>query len=234
VNTPLQVLIVDDHQMFREGVRNRLEQEPDIQVVGEAGSAQEAFALVEQTNPFVVTLDIRLPDASGIKVARLLRQQHPELRILILSAYDFDQYVEAAIRLGVDGYLLKGSSQEKLVQALREIATGGVVLPPSIAAKLMRTYSTPRIVFRNQKTAAGELTVRELEVVELMAHRLKNREIAQQLLISVRTVEAHVSNIMAKLGAQSRMEAVQIAIEENLLSLEERAKQDRPERCRHG
>jgi DNA-binding NarL/FixJ family response regulator len=202
--------------MFREGVRNRLEQEPDIQVVGEAGSAQEAFALVEQTNPSVVTLDIRLPDASGIKVARLLRQQHPELRILILSAYDFDQYVEAAIRLGVDGYLLKGSSQEKLVQALREIATGGVVLPPSIAAKLMRTYSTRRAVFR--KRLPGELTVRELEVVELMAHGLRNIEIARRLLISVRTVEAHVSNIMAKLGAQSRMEAVQIAIEENLIT----------------
>jgi DNA-binding NarL/FixJ family response regulator len=216
VNTPLQVLIVDDHQMFREGVRNRLEQEPDIQVVGEASSAQEAFALVEQTNPFVVTLDIRLPDASGIKVARLLRQQHPELRILILSAYDFDQCVEAAIRLGVDGYLLKGSSQEKLVQALREIATGGVVLPPSIAAKLMRTYSTPRTVFR--KRLPDELTVRELEVVELMAHRLKNREIAQQLSISVRTIEDHVNNIMAKLGAQSRMEAVQIAIEESLIT----------------
>jgi DNA-binding NarL/FixJ family response regulator len=215
VNTPLQVLIVDDHQMFREGIRNRLEQEPDIQVVGEASSAQEAFALVEQTNPSVVTLDIRLPDASGIKVARLLRQQHPELRILILSAYDLDQYVEAAIRLGVDGYLLKGSSQEKLVQALREIATGGVVLPPRIAAKLMRTYSTRRTVFRKQ--LPDELTVRELEVVELMAHRLKNREIAQHLLISVRTVEAHISNIMVKLGAQSKMEAVQIAIEENLI-----------------
>jgi DNA-binding NarL/FixJ family response regulator len=215
VNTPLQVLIVDDHQMFREGVRNRLEQEPDIQVVGEAGSAQEAFALVEQTNPFVVTLDIRLPDASGIEVARLLRRRHPELRILILSAYDFDQYVEAAVRLGVDGYLLKDSSQEKIVQALREIATGGAVLPPRIAAKLMRTYSTHRTVFR--KRLPDELTVRELEVVELMAHRLKNTEIAQHLLISVRTVEAHVSNIMAKLGAQSRMEAVQIAIEENLI-----------------
>ena len=104
--------------MSREGVRSRLEQEPDIQVVGEASSGQEAFALVEQTNPTIVTLDIRLPDTSGIKVARLLRQQHPELKILILSAYDFDQYVEATVRLGIDGYLLKDSPLEKLVQAL--------------------------------------------------------------------------------------------------------------------
>jgi DNA-binding NarL/FixJ family response regulator len=215
VNTLLQVLIVDDHRMFREGVRSRLEQEPDIQVVGEASSGQEAFALVEQTNPTIVTLDIRLPDTSGIEVARLLRQQHPELKILILSAYDFDQYVETTVRLGVDGYLLKDSSQEKLVQALREIASGGVVLPPHIASKLMRTYSTRRAVFREREP--DELTVRELEVVELMAHGLRNIEIARRLLISVRTVEAHVSNIMAKLGAQSRTEAVQIAIEEGLI-----------------
>jgi DNA-binding NarL/FixJ family response regulator len=215
VNTLLQVLIVDDHRMFREGVRSRLEQEPDIQVVGEASSGQEAFALVEQTNPTIVTLDIRLPDTSGIEVARLLRQQHPELKILILSAYDFDQYVEATVRLGIDGYLLKDSPLEKLVQALREIASGGVVLPPHIASKLMRTYSTRRAVFREREP--DELTVRELEVVELMAHGLRNIEIARRLLISVRTVEAHVSNIMAKLGAQSRTEAVQIAIEEGLI-----------------
>jgi DNA-binding NarL/FixJ family response regulator len=215
VNTPLQVLIVDDQRMFREGVRSRLEQEPDIQVVGEAGSAQEAFAMVEQANPSIVTLDIRLPDTSGIEVARLLRQRHPELRILILSAYDFDQYVETTVRLGVDGYLLKDSSQEKLVQALREIATGGAVLPPHIASKLMRAYSTRRMVFRERQP--DELTVRESEVVELMVHGLRNIEIARRLLISVRTVEAHVSNIMAKLGAQNRMEAVQIAIEEGLI-----------------
>jgi DNA-binding NarL/FixJ family response regulator len=215
VNTLLQVLIVDAYRMFREGVRSRLEQEPDIQVVGEASSGQEAFALLEQTNPTIVTLDIRLPDTSGIEVARLLRQQHPELKILILSAYDFDQYVEATVRLGIDGYLLKDSPLEKLVQALREIASGGVVLPPHIAAKLMRTYSTRRAVFREREL--DELTVRELEVVELMAHGLRNIEIAQRLLISVRTVEAHVSNIMAKLGAQSRTEAVQIGIEERLI-----------------
>jgi DNA-binding NarL/FixJ family response regulator len=215
VNTLLQVLIVDAHRMFRQEVRSRLEQEPDIQVVGEASSGQEAFALVEPTNPTIVTLDIRLPDTSGIKVARLLRQQHPELKILILSAYDFDQYVEATVRLGIDGYLLKDSPLEKLVQALREIASGGVVLPPHIASRLMRTYSARRAVFREREP--DELTVRELEVVELMAHGLRNIEIARRLLISVRTVEAHVSNIMAKLGAQSRTEAVQIAIEEGLI-----------------
>ena len=201
--------------MFREGIRNRLEQEPDIQVVGEANSAQETFVLVEQTNPTIVILDIRLPHISGIEVARLLRQQHPELKILILSAYDFDQYVQATFKIGVEGYLLKGFSQEALIQALREIAAGGVVLPPLIASKLVRTYSTRRSVFKER--LRDELTMRELEVIELMVQGLRNAEIARRLAISARTVEAHVSNIMAKLGDQSRTEAVHIAVEESLI-----------------
>ena len=211
----IQVLIVEDHRMFLEGIRSRLEQEPDIQVVGEATSAQETFVLVEQTNPTIVILDIRLPDISGIEVARLLRQQRPKLKILILSAYDFDQYVKASIRIGVDGYLLKDYPQESLVQALREIATGGTVLPPHILSKVLRTYSPPRTSVRRR--LAGELTVRELDVIELLAQGLKNVDIARRLSISPRTVEAHVSNIIAKLGAQTRTEAVHIAIEENLI-----------------
>lgn len=214
MSIPLQVLLVDEHQMFREGIRSRLEQEPDIRVVGEANSAKETFVLVEQTNATVVILDIRLPDASGIEVARLLRQQHPEIKILILSAYDFDQYVEATFRIGVEGYLVKDLSQEKLVQALRDIAAGNGAMPPRIASKLIRTYSAPRTRFRER--LRDELTVRELEVVELIVQGLRNAEIAQRLSISARTVEAHVSNIMAKLGAQSRTEVVHIAVRENL------------------
>jgi DNA-binding NarL/FixJ family response regulator len=163
----------------------------------------------------VVILDIRLPDTSGIEVARSLRHKHPELKILILSAYDFEQYVEATFKIGVEGYLLKEFSQEKLVQALREIAASGVALPPHIASKLVRTYSTRRTGFRER--LQDELTVRELEVVELMVQGLRNAEIARRLSISARTVEAHVSNIMAKLGAQSRTEAVYIAVSENLI-----------------
>jgi DNA-binding NarL/FixJ family response regulator len=211
----LQILVVDEHQMFREGIRKRLEQEPDIQVVGEADSAQEAFVLVGQTNPTIVILDIRLPKISGIEVARLLRQRHPDLKILFLSAYDFDQYVEAALRIGVEGYLLKDYSQEILVQALREIASGGVVLPPRIASKLVRSFSTHRTGYRER--LRDELTLRELDVGELMVQGLRNAEIARRLSISPRTVEAHVSSIMAKLGARSRTEAVQIAVEENLI-----------------
>ena len=215
MNKPLKVLIVDDHRMFREGIRTRLEQEPDIQVVGEAGSAQEAIALMEETDPSIMILDIRLPSMSGIELARLVRSRWPDLKILVLSGYDFDQYVKAAARVGIDGYLLKDAPQDSLVQALRDIATGGAFLPPNIASKVMRGYSASSGTLRDRRVM--ELTVRETEILELLYQGLRNSEIAERLSISPRTVEAHVGNIISKLGAQSRTEAVRIAVEKNLI-----------------
>jgi DNA-binding NarL/FixJ family response regulator len=209
---PVRVLIVEDQQMFREGIRRRLEQEPDICVVGEAASAKEALTQVQQTSPNIVILDIRLPDISGIEVARRLRDQWPELKILILSGYDFDQYISAAARVGIQGYLLKDAPQDSLVQAIREIKAGGAVLPPQVASKVMRHYAS-----NVQTDLPGELTIREVEVLELMHHGLRNQEIAEQLSLSARTVEAHVSNIISKLGAESRTEAVRIAVEKKLI-----------------
>ena len=210
-----RVLIVDDHRMFREGIHSRLERESDIQVVGEAGSAAEALELVQETNPSIVILDIRLPDMSGIELARLLRKQRPDLKILVLTAYDFDQYVRALARTGIDGYLLKDAPQEALVQAIREIGLGGVVLPPHIASKVMRGYaSSSRDV---TERPAWELTIREIEILELLYEGLRNAQIAERLRISTRTVENHVGSIMGKLGVQSRTEAVRLALEKQLI-----------------
>jgi len=209
---PTRVLIVDDQQMFREGIRRRLEQEPDICVVGEAASAKEALAKVQQTNPDIVVLDIRLPDISGIEVARRLRDKLPELKILMLSGYDLDQYVSAAARIGIQGYLLKDAPQDSLVQAIREIIAGGAVLPPQIASKVMRHYAS-----HIRSGLPGELTLRETEVLELMYQGLRNQEIAEHLSLSSRTVEVHVSNIISKLGAESRTEAVRIAVEKKVI-----------------
>ncbi len=211
----LRVLIVDDHRMFREGIRSRLENESDICVVGEAASAEEALALVNETDPSIVILDIRLPGMSGIELARILRRQRPELKILVLSGYDFDQYVRAAARVGIEGYLVKDAPQESLVQAVREIAAGGAVLPPNIASKVMRSYASGSSSIRERQV--WELTVRETEILELIYQGLRNAEIAQRLSISPRTVEVHVSSIIAKLRAQSRTEAVRIALENNLI-----------------
>lgn len=215
MNPTIRVLIVDDHRMFREGVRRRLEDEPDFQVVGEAATAQEAIRLVEERNPSIVILDIRMPDISGIEAVRMLRDRWPDLKILILTGYDFDQYVRAAVRAGIQGYLLKDSPQEALVYALREIANGGTVLPPKIATKVFKSF-TPA-VGDNRQRHIWELTIREIEILEMLVQGLRNAEIGRRLQISERTVEGHVRNIMSKLGVRSRTEAIRRAAEINLI-----------------
>ena len=185
-----------------------------MKVVGEAASAEEALAMVPETEPDIVVLDIRLPAKSGIEAAKVVRREWPSIKILMLSGYDFDQYVRAAARAGMEGYLLKDAPQETLVDALREIAGGGVVLPPAIASKVMRTYNGPGA---GTARHMEDLTGREVEVLELISQGLRNTEVAQDLSISVRTVEAHASSIMSKLGAQSRTEAVRIGFEKKIL-----------------
>ncbi len=214
MTTPIRVLIVDDHQMFREGIRNRLEEEPDISVVAEAGTAEEALVLVEETGPGVVLMDIRLPNMSGIEAARLLRKRFPGVRVLMLTGYDFDQYVRAAARAGIQGYLLKDSPQEALISAIREIADGGTVLSPNVASKVIQNLAT---MSGGRQRQTWELTVREIEILEMLYQGLRNAEIAERLAISSRTVEAHVGNIISKLGAQSRTEAVRIAVEKRVI-----------------
>lgn len=211
----LRVLIVDDHQMFREGIRGRLERESDIEVTGEAGSAEQALEFLEKSQPDIVLTDIRLPGASGIELARTVRRKWPNLKLLVLTGYDFDQYVKAMVRIGVNGYLLKDSPQDSLVEALRAVAAGGAVLPPKIASKVIRSYS---------EAEPGEsghtlepLTVREIEVLELMQQGLRNLDIGERLAISPRTVETHVGSIMSKLGAQNRTDSIRIAFEKNLI-----------------
>ncbi len=215
MNASIRVLIVDDQRMFRDGIRSRIENEPGIEVVGEAASAEETMTEIRKQRPDIVTLDIRLRDVSGIEVARQIRQEWPDLKILVLTGYDFDQYVRASARAGIDGYLLKDAPQEDLIQALRQIAQGGAVLPPDIASKVMKTYSEVPVAGRERRTE--EVTVREIEVLELLFQGLRNTEVGERLSISARTVEAHVRSIFGKLGAQSRTEAVRIAVEMNLI-----------------
>ena len=215
MDAAIRVLIVDDQRMFREGIRSRIEHEDDIEVVGEAGSAEETLTQIQETRPDIVTLDIRLPDVSGIEVAKQIRRDWPDLKILVLTGYDFDQYVRASARVGIDGYLLKDAPQEDLIQALREVAAGGAVLPPNIASKVMKTYS--EMPGKGRERQGEELTMREIEVLELLFQGLRNIEIGEHLSISGRTVEAHVRSIIGKLGAQSRTGAVRIAVEMNLI-----------------
>ena len=215
MNPPIKVLIVDDHRMFREGIRSRLARHSRFKVVGEAASVEEALRLLEQVAPSIVILDIRMQGPSGIDLARRLRRDRPEIKILVLSGYDFDQYVRALARIGIHGYLLKDSPQEGLIEALDEIARGGVVLPPRIASKVMRSYASDSV--SESRNARWDLTVREIEVLECLHEGLRNADIASRLDISPRTVETHVSSIISKLGARTRTEAVRKAVQGSLI-----------------
>ena len=212
----VRVLLVDDHRMFREGVRRCIEAEQRFVVVGEASTADEAIAILEAGTPDVMIVDIRMPGRSGIDLAREVRRRWPALKLLVLSGYDFDQYVRALLRIGIEGYLIKDAPQEELVQALHQIADGGVVLPPKIASTVVRTYST-RSNPGGGASHEDELTTRELEILEGMFQGLKNSEIAERYGISARTAETHVGRILTKLGAHTRTEAVRIAVERGLV-----------------
>jgi len=215
MSAPTKVLIVDDHVMFREGIRTRLARHPRFKVVGEASTAEEALAIMREASPSIVVLDIRMPKVSGIELARRLRTDWPDVRILVLSGYDFDQYVRALSRIGIHGYLLKDSPQEALVEALDQIVAGGVVLPPRIASKVMRTYATAGA--HDDPSRRWDLTVREIEILECLHEGMRNADIASNLDISTRTVETHVSSIISKLDARSRTEAVRKALESGLI-----------------
>lgn len=205
--TAIDIVIVDDHEMFREGIRKAVDADPRFKVVGEAANAAAAVELLEKTPPAIVILDIRMPGASGIELARTIRKCWPEIKILVLSGYDFDQYVRALARIGIHGYLLKDAPQARLIEALHEIAAGGVVLPPQIASKVLRG------IHDGPSRFDSPLTMREMEVLERICEGQKNVEIAGHLRISIRTVETHISSISAKLGAHSRTEIVRIAVE---------------------
>jgi DNA-binding NarL/FixJ family response regulator len=215
MSSPVKVLIVDDHRMFREGIRNRLARLARFKVIGEAANSDEAIKIMQYAAPSIVILDIRMPGPSGIDLARRLRREWPDVKILVLSGYDFDQYVRAFARIGIHGYLLKDSPQEALVEALDEIARGGVVLPPRIASKVMRSYASDSVY--EGRNPRWDLTVREIEVLECLHEGLRNADIASRLDISTRTAEAHVSSIISKLGARSRTDAVRRAMQGGLI-----------------
>ena len=208
----IRVVVVDDHALHRDGTRQILEAHADLQVVGDANSGEIALALVNQLHPDVVLMDIRLPGMNGIEVTRRLTRDHPDVRILMVSAYDEDEYVRGALEAGAAGYLSKTAPGKELVQAVRSVAGGTSVLQSGLTARLL-------ISSRQREPDAADLSDRELAVLTLLADGLHNREVAAQLGISPRTVDRHCDNIYAKLGVGSRTEAVVRAISTKLLSV---------------
>lgn len=201
--TSVRVLIVDDHAVVREGTRQLLERDVFLQVVGEAGSGAEAIQLARYLQPNVVLLDLALPDMNGIEVARRIREVAQTAKIVVLSAYDDEDYVLAAMEVGASAYLLKTVRGSEVINAIRAAEQGQIVLHPAVAAKLRRSL---RGGMREGEDPG--LSVRELEILRLTAKGLHNKEIARAMSISVRTVEGHLSHILTKLGVTSRTEAV--------------------------
>jgi two-component system response regulator NreC len=192
-----------------------IEKEMDFSVVGEAHDTATAIDLLTRTQVDIAVVDIRLSNGeSGIELTKRIKDHWPKIKILVLSAYDFDKYIEILAKLGIDGYILKDSPQETLIQALRDVISGGVVLPPSIASKVMKGFTASKRAKRNR---VWDLTSRELEILELMSHGLRNFEIAERFSISVRTVEVHVRNILSKLHVKTRTEAATLAMQNNIL-----------------
>ncbi len=212
--TTIRVVIAEDHTLVREGTRQILEQAPDIEVVGEAARGDEAVALAEQLQPDVLLVDLRMPGLNGIEVARQVGDGRGGPRVLLLSAYDDETYVAEALAAGAAGYLLKTTPGRELVEAVRAVHAGSTVLQHAISQRLALNSIRPR-------PSGPRLSERELEVLRRTARGLSSKEIAGQLQISQRTVEGHLNNIYAKLGVNSRTEAVVQAVARRMIRLEE-------------
>ncbi len=208
-SSPIRVLIVDDHPVVRIGLRTMFESESSIEVTGMAASANEAMAEVERSRPDVVLMDLRMPEKEGTETIVELRRLYPDLRILVLTNYEADEYIFRALQAGAMGYLLKSTPQAEIVQAVAMVHNNQRCVPPGIAKHLLE------IIGR------AELSQREMEVLTLLATGLTNKEIAQQLFISDKTARNHVASCLLKLGAHDRTEAATIAIRRGLIRLEQ-------------
>lgn len=216
----IKILLAEDHAVVRQGTRNLLEQQPDLEVVAEASNGKEAVQLALRERPDVVIMDFAMPELNGIEATRQIKAVAPAIAILVLTAYDSDQYVFAFLEAGAAGYLLKDVSVDKLVDAIRAVHAGESVLHPAITRKVINRFAQPEGTHQT-KDGWDQITERELEVLGLAARGMSNRDIARELLISVRTVQTHLSNIFNKMGVGSRTEAVMHGLKKGLLSLED-------------
>ena len=216
----IRILLAEDHAIVREGTRELLEQEEDLQVVGEAVDGEEAVRMTTTLSPDVVIMDIAMPKLNGIEATKQIKARCPATAVLILTAYDDDQYVFALLDAGAAGYLLKNVRGRELIEAVRQVAMGEAVLHPTVARKVLNRFaSSPGQA--SPEEALDQLTPREMEVLKLAAKGITNQAIADELVVSVRTVQAHLNHTFGKLGVGSRTEAVMYALRRGWLTLED-------------
>jgi DNA-binding NarL/FixJ family response regulator len=205
----IRILVANDHPVVRDGLVAMLGTQADFEVVGQAATGLEAVRQVAALRPDVVLLDLEMPEMDGVEVIKQLGRDTPDARVIVFTAFDTDDRIVGAVQAGAQGYLLKGAPREEVFQAVRVVRSGGSLLEPVVASKLLRQVSQD----------FQPLTPRELEVLGLVAQGLQNKEIAARLVITERTVKFYVSSILAKLGAGNRTEAVAIAAQRGLISL---------------
>jgi len=217
---PIRVLVVDDHALFRRGLQMVLEQEEDIEVVGEAGDGAEAVERAADAMPDIVLMDVRMPKRGGIDACTAIKDAVPSAKIIMLTISDEEADLYDAIKAGASGYLLKEISIEEVAAAIRAVNEGQSLISPSMASKLLTEFASMiKRTDDRQQVPTPRLTDREMEVLKLVAKGLNNRDIAKQLFISENTVKNHIRNILEKLQLHSRMEAVVYAVREKLLEI---------------
>ncbi len=199
----IRVFLVDDHEVVRRGVREILEAEADLEVVGEAGTAEQALTRIPPTRPDVAVLDVRLPDGDGVSVCREIRSEHPEIQCLMLTSYSDDEALFEAIMAGASGYLLKQIRGTDIVDGVRRVAKGESLLDPMVTKRVLDRLRTPP----EKDARLASLTAQEQRILELIAEGLTNRQIADTIYLAEKTVKNYVSNLLAKLGMERRTQA---------------------------
>jgi len=216
----ISVVIADDHALVRDGTRRILQVENDIDVIGEAGDGEEAVTMISSLKPDVAIVDISMPKLDGIEVTKRIKESSPSTAVLILTAYDNDQFIFNLIEAGAAGYLLKSVHGQELVDAVRALHNGESVLHPLVARKVLDYFATGAGK-PNKQESAEMLTHRELEIMSLVTRGLSNKEIAEDLFLSMRTVQGHLGSIFSKLGVGSRTEAVVRVLKEGWVTLDD-------------
>jgi DNA-binding NarL/FixJ family response regulator len=211
----IRVVLVDDHAILREGLRSLLNLQEDIEVVGEASDGASALELIERVKPDVVLMDIAMPGMDGLEATRRIKKDLPETRVVILTQHDNREYVFSLLQAGAVGYILKKSGGAEVINAIRSAYTEGAFLPPSVAREVME-----RFIQRSPEAGRPRLTEREKEVLRLIAEGKTNKEIAEALCLSVKTVMVHCTNMMDKLDIHSRTELVKYAIRQGIISIQ--------------
>lgn len=215
---PIRILLAEDHILVRESLRQYIEKESDLEVVGEAGDGEQMVDLASKLKPDMIIADIAMPKLNGIEATKQLKEQNLQIPVLILSAYDLDQYVFPVLEAGAAGYLLKDISGQELIESIRRVNRGDSVLHPAIMSKVMQRFRGPSS--GQASPSLDILTERETEVLTLAARGKSNKEIAEELSVSVRTVEAHLGHIFTKLDVSSRTEAVILALRKGWVGLD--------------